>query len=295
MIGPEAGRWRRVSLPPHHRTAALNSVVPPSPAKVSIEGVSIVYDGLSVLRSLSLSLAEGEFVSIVGPSGCGKSTLLKLVSALERPSAGRILIDGVEVDGTPPKLGFMFQRDALLPWATAEQNIAIGLELGAYPVDKRPERTRHLIDLLQLTGFERHYPSMLSGGMRQRVSLGRLLAYEPELYLMDEPFGALDAQTKMVMARELLRIWEGHRKSVVFVTHDIEEAVFLSSRVVVMSPRPGRIKKEFVVDLPYPREFRTVRKMARFHELCSEIWDQVMDANAETEDADRPSPAAARS
>jgi NitT/TauT family transport system ATP-binding protein len=261
----------------------LNSVVP---AKVSVEGVSIVYDGLTVLHSLSLSLAEGEFIAIVGPSGCGKSTLLKLVSALERPSSGRILVDGVEFDGSPPKLGFMFQRDALLPWATAEQNIAVGLELGAHPIEERRERTRELIELLQLTGFERHYPSMLSGGMRQRVSLGRLLAYEPELYLMDEPFGALDAQTKMVMARELLRIWEGHRKSVVFVTHDIEEAVFLSSRVVVMSGRPGRIKKEFFVDLPYPREFRAVRKMARFHELCAAIWDEVM--GVEVENADKP-------
>ncbi len=262
--------------------------MPAATAKVSIEGVSIAYDGLTVLRNLSLSLAEGEFVSIVGPSGCGKSTLLKLVSALERPTSGRILVDGIEVDGVPPKLGFMFQRDALLPWATAEENIAVGLELGGYPVEKRHERTRALIDLLQLTGFERHYPSMLSGGMRQRVSLGRVLAYEPELYLMDEPFGALDAQTKMVMARELLRIWEGHRKSVVFVTHDIEEAVFLSSRVVVMSPRPGFIKREFIVDLPYPREFRAVRKMARFHALCSDIWDEVMgEAVPETKGAPR--------
>jgi len=243
--------------------------------KVVLENASIAYGDLTVLSDVSLTLADGEFVSIVGPSGCGKSTLLKLVSGLERPSAGKIFTDGVEVIDTPPKLGFMFQRDALLPWATVDGNINIGLELSNYPVEKRAERKRELIAFLQLTGFENHYPAQLSGGMRQRVSLGRLLAYEPELYLMDEPFGALDAQTKMTMGKELLRIWSSYKKSVMFVTHDIEEAVYLSNRVIVISGRPGRIVREFDVNLPYPRDFRVVRKSPEFHDLCSEIWDLV--------------------
>jgi NitT/TauT family transport system ATP-binding protein len=246
-----------------------------SQPKVAVENVSVAYGDLTVLSDVSLSLADGEFVSIVGPSGCGKSTMLKLVSGLARPSAGNIFTDGIEVRDTPPKLGFMFQRDALLPWATVEGNITVGLELSNYPGDKRAERTHELISFLQLTGFENHYPAQLSGGMRQRVSLGRLLAYEPELYLMDEPFGALDAQTKMTMGKELLRIWSSYKKSVMFVTHDIEEAVYLSNRVIVISGRPGRIKKEFKIDLPYPRDFRVVRKSPEFHDLCSEIWDLV--------------------
>jgi len=253
--------------------------------KVVLDNVSIAYGELTVLRDVSLTLRDGEFLSIVGPSGCGKSTLLKLVSGLERPSSGSILVDGVPVDGTPEKVGFMFQRDALLPWATVAGNIDVGLELVNYPVARRAARRQELIDFLQLTGFENHYPSMLSGGMRQRVSLGRLLAYEPELYLMDEPFGALDAQTKILMGRELLRIWSTYRKSVIFVTHDIEEAVYLSNRVLVITDRPGRIKKEFTVDLPYPRDFRRTRQMPQFHELTAAVWEEitsspdVIDAN----------------
>ncbi|MDB5550410.1 MAG: transporter ATP-binding protein [Rhizobium sp.] len=256
--------------------------------KVSLENVSVAYDGLTVVSDVSLSLADGEFLSIVGPSGCGKSTLLKLVSGLERPSAGHIFTDGKEVLATPPKLGFMFQRDALLPWATVEGNINVGLELAGCPTAERDARRKGLIEFLQLQGFENHYPAQLSGGMRQRVSLGRLLAYEPEIYLMDEPFGALDAQTKMTMGRELLRIWSSYRKSVMFVTHDIEEAVYLSNRVLVISGRPGRIKKEFKVDLPYPRDFRVIRKMPEFHDLCSEIWDQVTDTPSPNTTGDIP-------
>lgn len=249
-------------------------------AKVQMDGISAAYGDLTVLRDISLTLRDGEFLSIVGPSGCGKSTLLKLASGLERPVQGRILVDGNEVHGTPPKVGFMFQRDALLPWADVEGNIDVGLELVGYPVAERAARRKELIEFLQLTGFEKHYPAMLSGGMRQRVSLGRLLAYQPELYLMDEPFGALDAQTKILMGRELLRIWSTYRKSVMFVTHDIEEAVYLSNRVIVISDRPGRIKKEFIVDLPYPRDFRTTRQMPRFHELTAAVWDQITNSNA---------------
>jgi len=246
--------------------------------KVVVQNASVAYDGLTVLKDVELTLEDGEFVSIVGPSGCGKSTLLKIVSGLERPSKGKVFIDGVEVTEIPPRLGFMFQRDALLPWATTRENINVGLELSNYPAEKRSQRLAELIDFLQLKGFENHYPTMLSGGMRQRVSLGRLLAYEPEVYLMDEPFGSLDAQTKLTMGKELLRIWSTHRRSVIFVTHDIQEAAYLASRVIVISGRPGTVKKEFVVDLPYPRDFNTIRTMPKFYDLCSAIWDEITDA-----------------
>ena len=248
--------------------------------KVVLEHVSQYYGPLEVLKDISLTIDNGSFVSIVGPSGCGKSTLLKLISGLERPTHGEVSVDGAPVVATPDKLGFMFQRDALLPWATVEQNITVGLELHGMPPEHHAARRDNLIAFLGLKGFEHHYPSMLSGGMRQRVSLGRLLAYEPELYLMDEPFGALDAQTKILMARELLKIWSTYKKSVVFVTHDIEEAVFLSDRVIVLSVRPGTIQADLKVDLPRPRDFRTTKKIPLFHDLCAEIWDQIMQTQA---------------
>jgi NitT/TauT family transport system ATP-binding protein len=247
--------------------------------KVVVDQVSKRYGSVQVLPDIALTFDHGAFVSIVGPSGCGKSTLLKLISGLESPSDGRILVDGKPVDEPPERLGFMFQRDALLPWATVEDNIGVGLELKGLPASLHADRKRELIAFLGLAGFEKHYPAQLSGGMRQRVSLGRLLAYEPELYLMDEPFGALDAQTKILMARELLRIWSTYTKSVVFVTHDIEEAVFLSDRVIVMSPRPGRVKADLQIDLPRPRDFRSTKKLPRFHDLCAEIWDQILTAD----------------
>lgn len=265
----------------------MSDIVAAAPAKVLVESVSRSYGAVEVLRDVSLTLDNGAFLSIVGPSGCGKSTLLKLVSGLEQPSKGRILVDGAEVNSSGERLGFMFQKDALLPWATVEENITVGLELRGLPVELHTERRRELISFLGLAGFERHYPSMLSGGMRQRVSLGRLLAYEPELYLMDEPFGALDAQTKILMARELLRIWSSYKKSVIFVTHDIEEAVFLSDRVIVLSSRPGQIKATFDVNLPRPRDFRSTRKMPEFHDLVAEIWDQIITAEVEEDVAVR--------
>jgi NitT/TauT family transport system ATP-binding protein len=249
--------------------------------KLSIEQVSMEYGSkrlgrTKVLDTIDLTLADGEFLSIVGPSGCGKSTLLKLISGLEKPTAGRILLDGETVTEPPPGVGFMFQRDALLPWATVAQNIDVGHELSGVPGEERPDRVAELIRLLGLVGFERHYPAALSGGMRQRVSLGRLLAYGPQLYLMDEPFGALDAQTKLSMGQELLRIWTSYRKSVVFVTHDIDEAVALSDRVVIMSPRPGRIQTEVVIDLPRPRDARRIRRTAEFRDIADLLWRELM-------------------
>ena len=250
-------------------------------AKLVIRNVTMAYGDprlspVIALSDVNLQLFDGEFLSIVGPSGCGKSTLLKLISGLEKPARGSVELDGRTIDAPPPGVGFMFQRDVLLPWATVAANIDIGHELAGVPRHERAARVADLTKLLGLDGFANHYPAALSGGMRQRVSLGRLLAYAPKLYLMDEPFGALDAQTKLIMGQELLRIWQSDRKSVVFVTHDIEEAVALSDRVVVMTGRPGRICLEVKIDLPRPRDTWQVRRTPRFREFCDEIWNELM-------------------
>ena len=231
--------------------------------------------GAKVLTGLDLDVHEGEFVAVVGPSGCGKSTVLKLISGLAHPSAGTVKVRGNSVTRTPEGVGFMFQRDALLPWATVADNIAVGLECAGLPREQRPARIAQLLRLLGLEGFGAYYPQALSGGMRQRVALGRLLAYAPEIYLMDEPFGALDAQTKIVMGRELLRLWSEQKRPVVFVTHDIEEAVSLSDRVVVMSGRPGTIRAVHKVGLARPRDPREVRKLPAFHALVDQIWSDI--------------------
>ena len=234
------------------------------------------FDGrLEILQDISFVLREGEFLSIVGPSGCGKSTILRLISNLIVPTGGQVRTFGP--DGADAHVGFMFQRDALLPWADVNTNIAVGLECAGVPKDKHAARVAELLALLGLSEFGAYYPRALSGGMRQRVALGRLLAYDPDVMLMDEPFGALDAQTKILLGYELMRIWTTHRKSVVFVTHDIDEAIGLSDRILVMSARPGRIKSEYHVDLPRPRDLRGVRKMPAFHQLSERIWNDIVD------------------
>ncbi|MCX7153107.1 MAG: ABC transporter ATP-binding protein [Proteobacteria bacterium] len=247
---------------------------------IALHGVDIAYERegqepLLVVENCSLSVGREEFVAIVGPSGCGKSTVLRAISGLLKPARGKVLIHGSEVVGNPAGVGFMFQRDTLLPWCTVHENIAIGLHLSGKPHKDPQASIQALVKLLGLTGFEKSYPSALSGGMRQRVSLGRLLAYQPDVMLMDEPFGALDSLTKVVLGRELVRIWEAERRSIVFVTHDIEEAVYLADRVVVFSPRPGRIVAEHRIDIPRPREARAIRSDPRFTRICEKIWDDL--------------------
>jgi NitT/TauT family transport system ATP-binding protein len=228
--------------------------------------------GVVALEGIDLDVRPGEFVSLIGPSGCGKSTLLRIVGDLIQPTAG-----AVAVNGKPPRraredrdYGIVFQDAVLFDWRTVEKNIALPLEMTGWSRERRRERVRELLDLVELSGFEKHYPWQLSGGMQQRVSIARALSFSPALLLMDEPFGALDEMTRERMNLELLHIWEQTGSTVIFVTHSIAEAVFLSTRVVVMSPRPGRITGIVDVDLPRPRGNET-RELARYAELVRDV------------------------
>ena len=237
------------------------------------------------MADVSLDVQAGEFVCVVGPSGCGKSTVMNMIAGLDTPTAGAIEKDGVPVGGPGPERGVMFQDYALFPWRTVHDNVGFGLRYGSpgrnYTAQQREARIAHFVDLVGLKGSEKKYPHQLSGGMRQRVALARLLANEPDVLLMDEPLAALDAQTRLILQVELLRIWgedrtRGKRKTAVFITHDIEEAVFLSDRVVVMSRHPGRVSAVIPVDLPRPREDAT-RADQRFSHLAEEIWGLIRD------------------
>jgi len=259
---------------------AVSSLPETRETVVSLDGVSMSYGrGPLVLDGIDLQLHRNEFLSIVGPSGCGKSTILRLISGMASAAAGTVSVRGKQVTGVPEGIGFMFQRDALLPWATVAENIAIALDCAHVQRPEHAGRIDELLRILGLSGYGNYYPRALSGGMRQRVSLGRLLAYTPDIYLMDEPFGALDAQTKLLMGRELLRIWSEYRRAVIFVTHDIEEAVSLADRVIVMTGRPGRIKREYSVDYPRPRDLRAIRKDTKFHRIVDAIWSDITETN----------------
>lgn len=228
-----------------------------------------------MLDRLNLTLYDGEFVSIVGPSGCGKSTLLRLVNGLIQPDSGQVLLDGRPVTGVPANVGLVFQNDALLPWYSVFDNIRLALVMRGAPKEEQARRIHELIAMVGLEGFADQLPGTLSGGMRKRVALARALAYDPDVFLMDEPFGPLDAQTRINVGQEFLRIWQSVGKSVLFVTHDIEEAIALSDRVVVLSPRPARVVAEFSVDLPRPRDFYEVRFESDFQRLHREIYQSL--------------------
>lgn len=230
--------------------------------------------GVHVLDQLSLTIEPGTFVSLLGPSGCGKTTLLRLMNGLITPAQGEIWVNGSLVSGPPPDVATVFQDHNLLPWRTALHNVEFGLELQKVPVHERQERARQALRMVDLEGFEHSFPHQLSGGMRQRVGLARALSVDPSILFMDEPFGALDAQTRETMQEQLLQIWEKNRKTVAFVTHSIEEAVYLSDRVIVFTARPGRIKADIKVDLPRPRgeqgdELKTSQEAARYRR---EFW-----------------------
>ncbi|MDR3295459.1 MAG: ABC transporter ATP-binding protein [Clostridiales Family XIII bacterium] len=231
------------------------------------------------LEEFSLSIREGTFVAIVGPSGCGKSTLLDIIAGLTRSKGGgSIQIDGRQVTGPALDRGFIMQGYALFPWRTVQRNIEYGLEVKGVSRKERGEIARKFIKLVELEGFEDRYPNELSGGMRQRVAIARALAYDPEVLLMDEPFAAVDAQTRETMQDELLKIQSKTNKTVIFVTHSIEEAVLLADRVVVMTPRPGRIKQIVDVTLPRPRTNADMRASADYDVIVRRIWELLHDA-----------------
>ncbi|MBR0649778.1 ABC transporter ATP-binding protein [Roseomonas terrae] len=228
------------------------------------------------LQPTDLTVQPGEFVAILGPSGCGKSTLLRIVAGLDRPTAGAVTLDGVAVTAPGPDRGMVFQSYTLFPWLTVAQNIRFGLEERGLPLAEQAAIADRFIARTGLRGFENHWPRQLSGGMQQRCALARALANDPEILLLDEPFGALDHQTRELMQELLLEIWEADRKTVLFVTHDIDEAIFLANRVVVMSARPGRIKADVAVPLSYPRDW-TMKTTPDFATLKARLMGEIRD------------------
>ena len=248
--------------------------------RLEIAGVSRVFRGrdtlVEALRPVDLSVGEGEFVALLGPSGCGKSTLLRMAAGLDHPDSGTIQLDGRPVEKPGPERGMVFQQPALYPWLTVRDNVSFGLiEQGMGRNDAR-SRADSLLAQVGLEGFAGQYPKTLSGGMQQRVALARALAPDPSVMLLDEPFGALDTQTRSLMQELLLAVWERNRKTVLFVTHDIEEAIFLAGRVVVLTARPGTVKAEISIDLPRPRDYH-IRTTPAFSALKAQLTDLVRD------------------
>ena len=236
-------------------------------SKVAIDGVSKVFGNTKALERIDLEIADNDFLCILGPSGCGKSTLLRIVAGLEVPSTGKALLDGQPVERPGPDRGMVFQSYTLFPWLTVRENILFGTR-------STPAKTDSLMVKVGLKGFENHYPKQLSGGMQQRTALARALANDPKILLLDEPFGALDNQTRALMQELLLGIWEADRKTVLFVTHDIDEAIFMASRVAVMSARPGRLKTIVPVGLPHPRHY-TMKTTPEFSALKARLTEEI--------------------
>ncbi len=254
-------------------------------AELSVEHVGKNFDTrgatIRVLDDVSFSVKNGEFFVIVGPSGCGKSTLLRIIQGLETPYDGVITLAGRPLSGPSSDRGFVFQQDSLYPWRTVLQNVLFGLEIMGKARSESADQAQSLIELVGLKGFENHYPRELSGGMRQRVNLARALAIDPQMLLMDEPFAALDALTRETMQQELLRIAAAANKTVLFITHQIDEAVLLADRVLVMSARPGQVVETIPIDLPRPRSL-AIKRSQEFQSLVDRIWNLV-SAKAQTE------------
>ena len=247
--------------------------------KVQIKAVEKIYEGRNgktvALNGVNMDIYDNEFICVVGPSGCGKSTLLNIIAGLHEASSGEVLVDGVKVEGTGVDRGVVFQQYALFPWLTVKKNVMFGLKLKKDLTDaQREEIAMKYIKMVGLEKFVDAYPKELSGGMKQRVAIARAYAVNPSLLLMDEPFGALDAQTRTQLQTELLKTWEEEKKTCFFITHDVEEAILLASKVVVMSARPGRIKEIIDIDIPYPRGQES-KMLPRFTELKNYIWNMV--------------------
>lgn len=246
--------------------------------KVKIENVRKVFDTrngeMVALNGVDLDIKENEFICVVGPSGCGKSTLLNIIAGLLEPTSGRVLCDGEEVHGTGTERGVVFQQYALFPWMTVKKNVMFGLNLKGIKGKEAEDIAMKYIKMVQLEDFVDHYPKELSGGMKQRVAIARAYAVNPSILLMDEPFGALDAQTRTQLQQELLETWEKEQKTCFFITHDVDEAIILAQKVIIMSARPGRIKEIVDINIPYPRTQET-KMSPEFLELKNHIWSQV--------------------
>lgn len=242
-----------------------------SQSKVVVSGLTKRFGKLEVLRAIDVDIANGEFISLIGPSGCGKTTFLRIIAGLEQASSGEVRLDSRVVREPGADRGFVFQNDNLLPWRTVFENGILGLEIAGRVGDAERRRMLDLLKLVGLAGFEEYYPRQLSGGMRQRLNLARALAVDPQILLMDEPFSSLDAQTREIMQTELMRVWEQGRKTVLFVTHQIDEGVFLSDRVFVFARRPGRIQEVVHIDLPRPRPLE-IKRTPKFVGYVDHIW-----------------------
>lgn len=249
-----------------------------SAVKVHIDHVVKKFNGrngeMVALNGVDMDIHENEFICVVGPSGCGKSTLLNIIGGLETPTEGKVLVDGAEVTGPGPDRGIVFQQYALFPWLTVEKNVQFGLKLQGKSKEEAEELAHKYLKMVDLEGFAKAYRKELSGGMKQRVAIARAYAVNPKVLLMDEPFGALDAQTRTQLQQELLNTWEKEQKTCFFITHDVEEAIILAQRVVIMCARPGRVKEIVDIDIPYPRDQET-KMSPRFLELKNHIWSQV--------------------
>lgn len=249
-------------------------------SKLRIDNVSRVFPGVRggeptrALEPVSLAVEDNDFITILGPSGCGKSTLLRIVAGLDQPTTGQVLLDGTAVTQPGPDRGMVFQSYTLFPWLTVKQNICFGLREKKISEAQQTEIADHFIAQVGLRGFENHYPKMLSGGMQQRTALARALANDPKILLLDEPFGALDNQTRALMQELLLGIWEAARKTVLFVTHDIDEAIFMANRVLVMTARPGRVKCDLAIDLPHPRHY-TMKTTPEFAAYKARLTEEI--------------------
>jgi NitT/TauT family transport system ATP-binding protein len=268
---------------PETEKRSQTSVHVTAPIRVSVKNVSKVYstgfgkkaNQFYALKETSLDIREGEFITLVGPTGCGKSTLLNLIAGFEKPDSGEVFFEGKPVTGSGPERLVLFQDPGLFPWLNVQQNVEFGMKVAGVPKNERRDRAAHYLDMVHLRKFRRSYPFQLSGGMRQRTAIARALAVEPRMILMDEPFSALDPRTRDLLHLELQRLWMETKKTIVFVTHSVEEAVRLADRVVIMASQPGRIRKIVPVSLPHPRDFLDPELVELRSMILNELGDEM--------------------